>query len=196
MQLYLRVHTCEKTFNSLVKNGFKEIKYSPVYDSNDDDFSLSPEKWYEYLKKVFEMWMLTENEKIKIREIDIILAMFLDKPLNLCSSSGTCINWTSIDEKGNMYPCEYLRETNSYGNIAEMHLKDAFLTSEYLEFKKQFLDTPKECKECPLFTTCRNGCPATRINNEGNLIRTGKYVYCSVRKRMYQDIKDILEHEA
>ncbi len=183
---------CEETFNFLIKNGFKEIKYSPVYDSKEDSFSISPDEWYEYIHKVFEMWMELGKTNIKIREIDIILAMFLDRPLNLCTSDGSCVNWISIDENGNMYPCEYMRETNTYGNIAEMNVKDIFSTEQYQDFKKQVLTIPQSCKECSLISACGNGCPATRINNYGDLTRTGKYVYCSVRKRMYEDIKCIL----
>lgn len=47
-----------ENFDFFVKNGFKEIKYSPVYDSDNDNFSISNDEWYnimsnkEFLKKI------------------------------------------------------------------------------------------------------------------------------------------------
>lgn len=186
---------CEDTFNSLVSNGFNEIKYSPVYDSAEDEFSISADEWYAYLEKVLDMWISLGDMNVKVRELDVILTMFLERPLHLCTSNGSCINWISIDEKGNMYPCEYLRETNAYGNISEMQIKDIFVSDAYLNFKRQFLTTPDKCKTCKLVVTCGNGCPATRVNNSGKLTRDGRYVYCSVRERLYNKIQSILECE-
>jgi len=41
-----------KNFNFLINNGLKEIKYSPVYDSIKDNFSISNEDWFGYLKNI------------------------------------------------------------------------------------------------------------------------------------------------
>ncbi|MBQ3945420.1 MAG: radical SAM protein, partial [Alphaproteobacteria bacterium] len=41
-----------KNFNFFVNNGFKEIKFSPVYDSDTDEFSINNEEWYNYTSVV------------------------------------------------------------------------------------------------------------------------------------------------
>lgn len=116
---------------------------------------------------------------------------YADKTLCLCSSRGKCLNWISIDELGNIYPCEYLRITNTYGNIREIRLKDVFKTKQYEDFKTKVLTIPEKCKSCELYRLCHNGCPATRIK-DGKLSHDGVYVYCNQRKKLFEEIKNII----
>lgn len=178
-------------FHFFIDNGFTEIKYSPVYDSDTDEFSLNNDMWYKYIKEIFDEWLKLKNQNIKVREIDEILLWFAGKNLNLCSNRGMCLNWISIDEEGNIYPCEYLRLTNPYGNVKIMSLKDVFSTKEYLDFKTKVLNIPDKCTKCELFNLCHNGCPATRIK-KGILSFDGLYVYCQQRKLLFEEIKKII----
>lgn len=180
-----------KVFDFFVDNGFKEIKYSPVYDSSEDEFSISDMEWYEYLRKILNRWLEMKNDEIKVREIDEILMWYANKTLSLCSSRGMCINWISIDETGEIYPCEYLRNTNSYGNIKDMNLKAVFDTKQYKDFKEKILYIPAECNKCDLFELCRNGCPATRVK-DNRLVFDGVYVYCEQRRRLFAEIQKII----
>lgn len=120
-----------RNFKFFVENGFTEIKYSPVYDSNSDEFSISNEKWYKYLRGILDEWLKLENKDIKVREIDEILSWIAGKNLNICANKGMCLSWISIDEDGDIYPCEYLRKDNPYGNIKDMNIKDVFTSSPY-----------------------------------------------------------------
>lgn len=53
---------------------------------------------------------------------------------------------------------------------------------------------PDECKNCELLNLCHNGCPATRIKNN-MLAYDGLYVYCEQRKRLINDIKEMIGGE-
>lgn len=183
-----------RNFKFFVKNGFKEIKFSPVYDSDSDDFSISNEKWYNYTKSIFREWMKLGDSSIKIREFDEMLAWISEIKLNICSDKGQCLNWISIDEDGDIYPCEYLRKDHPYGNIKEINIKDIFNTDEYLSFKEKVLTLPEKCKKCNLLNFCHNGCPATRVLNN-KLSYDGIYVYCNQRKKLLGDIKKIIGGE-
>lgn len=184
---------CEENYNFFIKNGFTEIKFSPVYDSATDDFSINDEKWFDYLKKVFDIWTKNCDPNIKIREIDEILMWFAGTETLLCSNRGMCSKWISIDELGNIYPCEYLRSSNSYGNIKDISLKQVFDLKEYKDFVKKINYIPNKCEKCKLLSICHNGCPATRTNNRGELTYKGIYVYCNQRKKLFDYIKEIIE---
>ena len=132
------------------------------------------------------------NENIKVREIDEVLEWFTGETINTCSSTNSCVNWISIDENGDVYPCEYLRATESYGNIKEMHLSEVFKTQAHSRFVQKVMYVSEECKECDFYEMCGNGCPATRIKGN-NLVYDGKYVYCEQRKKLYNYIAEILE---
>jgi len=183
---------CEKTFKSFIEEGFKEIKFSPVYDSSEDAFSISCDQWYEYIKKVFDIWSDMGDETIKVREIDEVLEWFTGETINTCSSTNSCVNWISIDENGEVYPCEYLRATEAYGNVKEMHLSEIFKTEAHKRFVRKVMYVPEECKECEFYEMCGNGCPATRIKGN-DLVYDGRYVYCDERKQLYNYMAEILE---
>lgn len=184
----------EENFDFFVKNGFKEIKYSPVYDSNEDAFSISPSQWYDYLHQVFRKWVSLKDPTIRVRDLDEILAYYSKNPLPLCYTGNNCSNWISIDENGDLYPCEYLRSKHCYGNISTTHVIDIFDSSDYLEFRKELEYIADDCKTCELFNMCHNGCPATRLRGS-ELVFNGKYVYCNTRKRLYTEVGHILSGE-
>ncbi len=179
-------------FNFLVDNGFTDIKFSPVYDSSSDSFSVDSEKWFLYLKNVLYAWFERGNNDIKVREIDEVIAWLSNKTINMCSSNQACLNWISIDPDGNVYPCEYLRSEMPYGNIQEIDLKDIYKTASYLRFKKLFLHQPEKCKICKFWSVCKNGCPATRVQDD-ILTHDGIYVYCNERIALYEELKRILD---
>ncbi len=181
-----------RNFDFFVKNGFTEIKYSPVYDSVSDNFSISDERWSQFLINILNRWLEIKNPNIKVREIDEILMWFAGTTISLCANRGMCAKWISIDEQGNVYPCEYLRSTNSYGNIQTTHLKDIFISPAYMDFVKKINYIPSRCQKCKLFNICHNGCPATRINEKKQLIYEGTYVYCKQRQELFDYIDKLL----
>lgn len=184
----------KEVFDFFANNGFTDIKYSPVYDSTTDAFSIGADKWFQYLRDVLYAWFELGDTNIKVREIDEVLAWFANKPINLCSSKQTCLNWVSLDPDGEIYPCEYLRSDMSYGNIKDMNLADIYTTNAYAIFKKLFLHKPEKCINCQFWDLCGNGCPATRVK-DGQLTKDGVYVYCEERIKLYNELKNILSSD-
>lgn len=181
-----------EVFHFLVSIGFKKIKYSPVFDSTCDNFSISNDEWYSYLQTVFDEWFALEDPDIQVRELDEVILWLTGEKLSLCSSDQSCLSWISIDPDGNMYPCEYLRSKYSYGNIRHEDFLDIHKTSEYKGFCKTFKAIPPKCKKCEFHPFCGNGCPATRMAN-GIMSAKGVYVYCEERKMLYNAIKHAFE---
>ncbi len=183
-----------ETFNFLVSQGFKKIKYSPVFDSTKDKFSITSDEWFEYLKTVFYRWFEIGDPTIRIRDLDEIIVWLVKKPLNLCTINRTCLHWVSVDPNGNLYPCEYLRKRYYYGNIKEIEqLSDIIHSAGYQEFERVYKKVPLKCQECKFFPMCGNGCPATREKN-GKMSLDGIYAFCEERKRLYLEIKKVFEN--
>lgn len=185
------IHYPEEVFEFLVENGFEDIKYSPVYNSADDIFSINPTEWGDYLIRVFDYWMKKRNSRIKVRDIDEILTIFTHKKLNTCSGGHSCLRWISVDPTGALYPCEYLRSDFSYGTIGNNGLINIRENKNYDNFKKNLSYVDDKCKICELQMICNNGCPATREKN-GKLVYEGRYVFCESKKKLYQHIKNKL----
>ena len=180
----------EQVFDFLVANDFRRLKYSPVYDSTIDRFSISSDDWFNYLERVFWKWMNLGNPDLSVRELDEVIAWVDREQLALCSSDRTCLGWVSVDPNGELYPCEYLRSSTSYGNIRSMELANIAQTDTYRQFTAQFLTPPPQCQQCEFFALCGNGCPATRVENDV-LTPTGVYVYCEQRRKLYNIIEDV-----
>ena len=184
----------KETFRFLVDQGFTSIKFSPVYDSVTDSFSVKSHDWFLYLKQVFLEWLEMENEEIHVRDLDEVMIWLERKSLMVCSSNQSCLMWVSIDPKGNLYPCEYLRNKHSYGNIMTMGLSDIIETKAYKGFSDSFSTLPSKCKACEFYSFCGNGCPATRtIKNK--ISSKGIYAYCQERCDLYGFIKTMFESE-
>lgn len=176
----------------LIETGFRRIKFSPVYDSLADQFSIDANHWFDFLKSIFDEWFRIGNPEIHIRDLDEVIAWLVSDPLTLCSSDQSCLCWVSINPQGELYPCEYLRTTLSYGNIMTMELADIIKTPNYQQFRNLFSKIPIPCTNCEFYQVCGNGCPATRVKGD-QLSHEGQYVYCQQRKRLYNVIKDAFE---
>jgi len=183
----------KEVFTFLVNQGFTSIKYSPVYDSNRDAFSISSDEWFNYLSEVFDLWMGLASTGIRVRELDEVIVWLKKDRLNLCATTGGCSKWMSVDPEGNIYPCEYLRSKFSYGNILCQNFCQIMTSSEFVEFGRLVSVPNIQCSECEFYDFCGNGCPATRVDFEGNISYSGQYIYCNQRKRLYQKIKTDFE---
>lgn len=182
---------CKEVFDFIIEQGFKIIKYNPVFDNQDFVYSIGNDEWFNYLKQVLDMWINLGDSKISIREIEEILEWINKKTFNLCSGDESCLQWISIDPNGNLYPCEYLRTSISYGNIRDVDLATIRQTVQYKKFLDLFLNVPQTCKDCKCYLLCRNGCPANR-QKDGHITFDGQYVYCESKKKLYEELKTIL----
>lgn len=182
----------EKVFDFLVGEGFKLIKFSPVYDTGANAFSIGSKEWFEYLRKIFCSWVEIGDPEIQVRELDEIIAWIRKDNISMCSSNSSCSKWISVDPDGNLYPCEYLRSKYSYGNIIDSEISAIVSSVRHVNFLKTLQALHDECQECTFQKLCGNGCPATRVEN-GEVSSSGLYVYCQQRKMLYQEISIAFE---
>lgn len=185
----------EETFDFLIKNGFRSIKYSPVYDVDHEKFSISNQQWFEYLLIVFKQWLKNNDSEISIVQLDELIA-WLDPDENffMCSSNHGCLHWVSIDPDGSIYPCSYFKADIPYGNILNTSLSEVAKTLNYKNFYNLFTTSPVKCQKCQFGKFCGNGCPAIRVR-DSIIDPTGIYVYCEERLNLFQIIKETFESE-
>jgi uncharacterized protein len=183
-----------ETFDFLVSQVFKKIKYSPVFDSVTDNFSITSEEWFEYLKKVFYRWFEIGDQEIQVRDLDEVIVWLSNTSLNLCSSNKTCLNWISVNPSGEIYPCEYLKNQYKYGNIVDTELDTIVTLSQFVKFYKIFTSNPTKCQNCEFLQLCGNGCPTTRLIN-GRISSGGVYAFCEQRKKLFFEIKKAFDME-
>lgn len=185
----------KETFEFLIKNGFRSIKYSPVYDVENEKFNISSQQWFEYLLIVFNLWLEYGDPGISIVQLDELIAWLNpNENFPMCSSNHGCLCWISIDPDGSMYPCSYFKVDMPYGNILDTSFIEVAKTSNYKKFYNLFTTPPAKCSKCQFNKLCGNGCPAIRL--KGSIIdSTGIYVYCEERLNLFKKIKERFESE-
>ncbi|MFA5300699.1 MAG: SPASM domain-containing protein, partial [Lutibacter sp.] len=178
----------KETFEHLVHLGFKNISYSPVFDSPTGEYpSITCDEWLEYMQCVFSTWFDLGDDKIQIREICEIVSWFNQTPWPCCSSLGTCSHWLVIDPVGNIFPCEKLGKEICFGNIMTDELTEVVSSSAYCRFTLTEKDMPNECLCCQYVNFCNNGCRQMRIKGKKFNAR-GKYVFCRQRRELFRTI--------
>jgi uncharacterized protein len=181
-------------FHFIVDNGFTSIKYSPVFNPDNNAFSINNQQWYEYLSRVFDLWMENDNADISILDLDEVIAWLDSTNVSMCSSEQTCLGWITVEPDGQMGPCSYFASDVPYGNIMETPLETVPRTAVYRKFLSTFLVPPAKCRDCQYFQQCGNGCPATRLT--GNQPDPGGiYVYCSERQKLFEKMKVVFDAE-
>lgn len=161
-----------------------------MFDSVKDAFSITSEEWFKYLKTVFYQWFEMGDPAIQVRDLDEVIVWLSEKSLSLCSADRTCLHWISINPKGEIYPCEYLKEHYSYGNITRMEINDVFYTPAFQKFMRTYKAVPSKCQKCKFFELCGNGCLATRVK-AGKISLGGVYAFCEERKALFREIKRV-----
>lgn len=75
-------------------------------------------------------------------------------------SGGNLNCW--IDASGNVYPCSFLRDSFSAGNLREHSLRDIWIYSAKMQLFRT-LSGNESCRECSQVGFCRGGCRARAL---------------------------------
>ncbi len=191
------VKYAEEIFLGLVSAGFKDIAFNAFYntatENNEDEYGLSDKDWFRFLKDVFESWIDINDETIRVREIDAILAWTIGKSVNECSFRGKCSQWFAIDHLGGIYPCERFGKRVYFGDINSIESYEDLLTSQsFLGWRDSIQLLPDKCKDCAFLSLCNNGCSSHRRADDQ---WTPLYSYCESRLEFYEFVQDHIKKE-
>jgi len=176
----------EEVFDHLVSLGFRNISYSPVFDSPCGDYpSITNDEWLNYLERVFRRWFELGDAEIQIREINEVVSWISKSTIPCCSSLGTCARWFVVDPWGNVYPCEKLGRDVCFGNVVRDDFETILGSLDYKAFVLGRNEKPEKCRCCKFFRFCHNGCRQMRVK-DGQFNAYGLYGFCEQRKALFQ----------
>jgi len=176
---------------SLIKNGFNSVAFNAFHEESNlfKVSNVSNDEWLGFLKDIFDEWLTLNNSKIRVREIDRILAWVEGKVANACAFHGTCKNWITIDWDGLIYPCERKGRNPKFGDINKINSFDEiFQTKEFTNWSHKISVLPNKCKECSMVQFCKNGCTSHRIKRG----KVPHFVYCDAQLSFFDYIKNQL----
>ena len=182
----------QQVYNFFKKNDFRYQQYIECLDPIGEvqggyEYSLTPERYEEFLKTTFDSWYLDmkSGRYVYNRYFENLMMIIARQGAESCNMRGVCgVQWV-IEADGSVYPCDFYALDEWYlGNINH----DSFETMEqqrqtlgFIEWSKQI---PEDCKNCRYFGLCRNGC---RRNREPvTSTSTQKNYFCSAYKNFIE----------
>jgi len=181
-----------KTYNSLRKAGFDFMQFIACID----DFSgvkkassLDPKTYGNFLSEMFNLYyteIMNENF-ISIRDFDNLIMRAAGKRVELCSLTGVCGGYFTVEADGSVYPCDfYVVDEWKMGNIFDLD----FISMKNSDIAKKFIDMStkhtQKCRECKYYPLCRSGCRRLR-DNSGVL---GENCFCESYKIFFENSVD------
>lgn len=188
-------HLGAEILQGLVESGFTNIAFNAFYntatDFNIDPFAVSDEAWTQFLKDIYEKWVVLNRADVQIRELDSMIAWTKGRTARSCVFRGSCSSWMLVDYDGKVYPCERLGRSTCFGNISSVKsFAEILETQVYRSFATRTLHMPDKCTVCPMQTFCHNGCVAHRINDGDT---SPHYAYCGSRLSFYDYLTKQIE---
>ena len=182
----------QQVYNFFKKNNFRYQQYIECLDPIGElqggyEYSLTPERYEEFLKTNFDAWYLDMKSGLYVynRYFENLMLIIARQGAESCNMRGICGAQWVIEADGSVYPCDfYALDEWCLGNINT----DSFEVMEqqrqtlgFIEWSKQI---PDDCKSCRYFVLCRNGCRRNREPVTAD--STQKNYFCSAYKNFLE----------
>ncbi|WP_371370647.1 anaerobic sulfatase maturase [Sporomusa aerivorans] len=159
-----------KIYNFYKKNNFFYLQFIPCLDPLGEphggyNYSLTPEKYAIFLKRLFDEWYtdLSKGNKVSIRYFDNIVGLAMGLQPEACGMSGKCSFQFVVEADGGIYPCDfYVIDKWHIGNIKNLSFAELATSNIVKEFIEGSQYIEHNCKLCRWENFCRGGCRRER----------------------------------
>jgi uncharacterized protein len=129
------------------------------------DFSVSPEKWGDFLIAVFNEWIKEDVGTYFVQLFDSTLANWVGEQPGVCTMARTCGHAGVIEHNGDVYSCDhYVFPEYRLGNIKDKTLVEMMYSERQLKFgEDKRAKLPSRCMECEFLFACNGECPKNRF---------------------------------
>jgi uncharacterized protein len=140
---------------------------SPNYEGNAyvTEWSVKPEKYGDFLIKIFDSWVKNDVGKYFVQIFDIALESWYGMEPSLCVFRKTCGDALALEHNGDLYSCDhYVYPENKLGNILEAHISNLVNSPKQVKFGlDKNISLPNYCYNCEVRFACNGECPKHRF---------------------------------
>lgn len=181
----------ERIYRFFRQQGFSHIQFIPCIEPldqqrGDKKYHLSVKEYGDFLVRVFDLWYhdLLDGHYTSVRHLDNWLQILLGGHPESCGMRGCCSIQFVVEGDGGVYPCDfYVLDELRLGTVGVNRFQDMALSATAQQFIQCSLPVPEECRQCPYYALCRNGCRRDRVaDTEGMPARS---YYCSALKYFF-----------
>jgi len=180
----LKFFVKEVKLNRLAFNLFADDSTGNQQLADENISSVEAEVFYQ---TILRFWLKENNRKLSIREIDNCLAGIVGKWPRNCSFNGSCADYFSLNNGGEIYPCERLSFNGSglFGDLRSQTLTEILTSKQFEQHCQRIAQRSVACKNCSHSQFCNNGCTALRNKDD-------RFRYCSARQEAYQKLSALI----
>jgi len=155
------------------------------------DEQITNREFITYLKKYINLWLMKNDSRLQIREIDYLVARLLGKEVGSCAYNGNCTGYFCLDYNGKVYPCDRFagQQEFLFGDLSKQSLINILNSDQRLSYAKKVNSLPNDCKKCEWQKLCNNGCSHHRVGGVD-----GKYYYCETRRTIFSFFQKKLDN--
>jgi len=173
----------ERIFDFFVSNNIKGFGLNFAHEMDNGQllpFSVTADQYAEFMTRIFDRWLEANDPRIRIREIDNLIAGLLGGRPKTCSFNGSCGNFFSVDVNGDVLPCERFATAAPFGNLMDSSIQACLSSRGYQQHNQEVSCLPRACLRCQWLNVCHGGCAHYRNGN--------KPVFCAGNRRLLQHI--------
>ncbi|MCX6178596.1 MAG: radical SAM protein [Chlorobiales bacterium] len=147
-------------------------------------FLISATDFCQFMSEIYKEWARLGEERISIRYLENMIRGVTGCLPTLCTFSGRCGAYISIDFDGSLYPCDSFMRAQEFrmGNLRDNTLGTLLSTSRYHTFRADIAQLPHTCENCEIIQACNGGCPSERYSGDGKFMR--RYPFCETRRHL------------
>jgi len=175
-------HT-DKLYDFFRRNNLQYLQFITCIDDFNVEkgslvYSLTPELYEDFLKKLFDRWYenFMNGCGISIRNFDNWLGILRGYPPENCAMSGICSCSFTVESDGSVYPCDfYVLDQWRLGNIHNDTFSNMRHSEKAMKFIRVSQVLPEKCVSCRYLRLCRNGCRRDRLSSTDGGITINYY---------------------
>lgn len=186
----------KEIFDFYVEHKIMKIGFLPsiVIGNNgkiDLNLSMSPTAYAQFMKDFFDLWSVSNQINMSIRDFDEIIRGFNNVRNKLCKFNNSCTRHFTIQPDGSIFLCDNYPSIDRYriGSIHDTE-KQLMKNSNLKKFASEIKVIPLQCKKCKYLKFCGGGCKHDRFVMSPQYDK-GSYL-CNAYKSIFQHIEKSL----
>lgn len=187
-------------YYAFIKNGLVDsVKINPLirsgYAQEHPEIGIAPSEYAEAMNYLFDLWLNEPKLSFSIEPLVEMLQTIVTGIPKTCAFDGSCFNsFIGIDYEGTIMPCGKWAESEyRFGNVNNISIQDALVSSAANEFRRKRMIALKECSKCMYYQLCKGGCPHNAYAGYKS-IEYNDY-FCEAYRIMFQHLGERLQKE-
>ncbi|TET18903.1 MAG: anaerobic sulfatase maturase [Candidatus Aminicenantes bacterium] len=158
-------------------------------------WTVEPQKYGEFLIRVFEEWIRNDVGKIFVMNFEWSLGAWVGAQAGVCYLSPRCGLNLIIEHNGDIFSCDhFVYPAYRLGNILESRLRRMVQSRNQIAFgASKETALPGYCRGCDVLFVCRGGCPKQRFAKSPDG-EPGLNYLCTGFKRFYHHVNPYMKH--